>query len=191
VGTRFCRLCGRDYVDELNPLLASLAPPPTEDVVPEQAASVEPPAAMPVAPMPVAAAQVMDAPLMDAPVMDAPITWPPPAAPVVTGPPVQAMPYELVPVPATGGLQVHLPLAELTDLVPSPAPSSEPSKPAPTDTHPVELGGPVLTAHEDEEPVVEETKAPRALDRTAVLAGALAGFVGGAVSGAAVTLFLT
>lgn len=176
VGTKFCRLCGRDYVDEPNPLLQSLAPPATEAVIPVQAPSVES-VTVPAAP------------------------WPPAPLPLVpsdvTGPPAQAVPapaaptpYELIPVPATGGLQVHLPLAELPDLSAASeldaVVAPQPGKPAPTDTHPLELGGPVLTAPE-EEPVA----APRVWDRTTLLVGAVAGFVGGAVSGATLTVFLT
>jgi hypothetical protein len=98
---------------------------------------------------------------------------------------------ELVAVPATGGIQVHLPLVEHVP-APAPAPSQE-AKPAPTDTHAVELGGPTLTADEDEAEVepVTEARAPRVLDRTAVLVGTVAGFLGGAVSGAAVSLLLS
>ena len=105
-----------------------------------------------------------------------------------------AAPVELVPVPAPGGLQVHQPLAELPDLSGESeldAVVPQPGKPAPTDTHPLELGGPVLSVAEEEPAEAEPATAARALDRTAVLAGALAGFLGGAVSGAAVAVFLT
>jgi hypothetical protein len=195
-GTSFCRLCGRDYVEEANELLAALAPPPTEAVVPEQATSVEPPVSVSVAaPAQPFAAEAFPAP--SAPPAQA--AWEPPAqalppvVPVVPGPVAPAAPaYELIPVPASGGLQVRLPLAELPDLSAASELDAElpaePGKPAPTDTHPVELGGPTLTAAEAEE---EPAAAPRAWDRTAVLAGALAGFVGGGVAGAAVTLFLS
>jgi hypothetical protein len=76
-------------------------------------------------------------------------------------------------VPATSGLQVHLPLLEV--------------QPSPTSATPLDLDGPTITAPEQ-----EDARSPvrRQLDRTAVLAGVLGGFVGGAVSGAAVTLLL-
>jgi hypothetical protein len=66
-------------------------------------------------------------------------------------------------------------------------------KPSPTATAPVELGGPTIAGHDDE-PDLEPAgpgKVRRELDRAALLAGVVGGFFGGAVSGAAVTYFLT
>jgi hypothetical protein len=65
-----------------------------------------------------------------------------------------------------------------------------PAKPSPTDTAPVELGGPTFEGHDEpEEP--KPSKVRRELDRAALLAGVVGGFFGGAVSGAAVTYFLS
>lgn len=238
MGTSFCRLCGRDYVEdpdavveaEVAPVVVEepavvgerVAPLPTGAVIPAPALSQDAVRA-PVAAGTASSAPVAAAPVAAAPVAAAPVAWPPPPAPVLppaplrTGPPAQAepvapaaagasaapvaplvaapapAPFEMVSVPATGGLHVRLPLAELPDL----SAASEldgvavprPGKPAPTDTHPVALGGVTLTAPEEEP--AEPVRTGRVLDRQAVLVGTLAGFLGGAVSGAAVTLFLS
>jgi hypothetical protein len=66
-------------------------------------------------------------------------------------------------------------------------------KPSPTATTPLDLGGPVIEGHSDDDESDEPKpgKVRRELDRAALLAGVVGGFFGGAVSGAAVTYFLT
>lgn len=160
VGTTFCRLCGRTYIEvEDAPAPAALAllgaGPVARVETPPPFSLPEPPHAPPAVPAQAA----------------------PPPPPPPSAPPAAPVLPQVMPVPATLGVQVHLPLVE--------APSEV--KPSPTSTQPLDLGGPTLTAPEHDD---APSQVRRQLDRTAVLAGVLGGFVGGAVSGAAVTVLL-
>jgi hypothetical protein len=166
-GTRFCRLCGRDYL-EVSEVVETLVPvqePPVE------AKAVIP--AMPVAPVRPSAPPVASPPVAPPP--------PPPVAPVPPKPePPKAL--EVVAVPAPVAIQVTMPLVPV-------------GKPSPTSTTPVDLGGPVIEGRPDEDSDEADEPKPgkvrRELDRAALLAGVVGGFFGGAVSGAAVTYLLS
>jgi hypothetical protein len=199
VGTAFCRICGRTYVeveDAFAPepelaLVGAPAPvtPPPDSLflpAPERKGEAVVNAPNPALPVPAAPAPVvpptLEIPAPAGPPVQARHAAPAPAeAPAPFAPPSPPAPQvELVPVVGPGAVQVHLPL------VPAQA------GPSPTDTVPLQLGGPTLTAEDlEHEPEDKPSKVRVQLDRTAVLAGVVGGFLGGAVSGAAVTLFLS
>ena len=201
VGTTFCRICGRTYV-EVEDAVAP-APAPELALVGAPAPVAPPPDSVFLSPLERKGEAVVSAPQPPLPVVTSPAPVVPPALeiPAPAGPPVQARhaapapveppapfappappapPVELVPVVGPGAVQVHLPL------VPAQA------GPSPTDTVPLQLGGPTVTAGDlTHEPEDKPSKVRVQLDRTAVLAGVVGGFLGGAVSGAAVTFFLS
>lgn len=168
VGTSFCRLCGRAYVEVPDAVVEApepVAPPPTQALVPEQAQPSS--VAVPVGAVP------------PAPPVPAPSAVPPPPPAAPPAPPLPAPPVEVA--TATGGLQVHLPLVEHvpTHARPTPFP------PAATDTTPSDLRGELLTP---EQPGGTAEPGVRGLDRAALLVGGAAGFAGGALSGLLVAL---
>ena len=190
VGTTYCRLCGRTYievVDQAAPAalallgagpVARVESPPPFPALPVQTVAPR------TAPLPPAAPATPPSPSQgaspaghrgSAPQQPAVPVGPPAGPPAVPAAAPPGPPVQVVPVQATLGMQVHLPLVEM------PVPS-------PTSTTPLDLGGPVLHAPED---VEAPTAVRRQLDRAAVMAGVLGGVVGGAVSGAAVALLLT
>ena len=164
VGTSFCRLCGRTYV-EVSEVVETLVPvqePPVEahavvspaPAAPAKGMSHHVPVATPSVATPLVATPSVSPPLAPAPVV--------PKAP------------EVVAVPSPVAIQVTMPLVTMDTS----------DKPSPTATTPVDLGG------HDPEPA-KPSKVRRELDRAALLAGAMGGFVGGAVSGAVVTYVLS
>lgn len=179
-GTSFCRLCGRDYVEAEDTSAAhSLA---------LLGASAEP------APTPVAPALVTPVPVV---------------APAQAGPPPSSFP----PAPLLGSvpLQVHLPLVEMRPEPPASVRAAEmvaalSAAVAPPETEPLDQepqrGEPQDALAEPEPEPEPEDEAhgaledeahavPGGVDRMTVVAGALAGFLGGLVSGAGITIFLS
>lgn len=171
VGTSFCRLCGRDYVEvEDVPATGALAmigapgeaaapaaPAPSVQVPPPPPApSVLTP---PAPPVPVPAQGLPTGPPAGSEGLAAVVPMPPSAAPLPPAPaaPVpDAQPFPPVPV-ETGAHTVELPLVAVDDLVPAQAEAPE-----------LESVSPVKAA----------------MDRTVLLAATGAGFAGGAVAGA-------
>jgi hypothetical protein len=166
VGTTFCRICGRTYVVVEDPVA-----PPVE-VEAAVAVQAEPEfalaAAAPVVPQAVAVGPPIPFTPPPLPTLD----WPAPQLEVAShvGLASQAAQVQMVPVVGPGGVQVNLPLV--------------PAQGGPSDSDSV------LLPETPADPAPELDDAPgkvrRQLDRTAVLAG----FLAGGVAGAAVMHFL-
>ena len=173
VGTSFCRLCGRDYVEvEDVPATGALA------MIGAPGEAVGAPAA-PAAPA-----------VLTPPPPPAPSVLVPPPAPAVpaqglpTGPPVEVL-APVVPMPPSA--------APLPPVPSAPVPDVQPFPPVPVETgaHTVEL--PLVAVEtvvpaQAEAPEVENDEpvsaVKAAVDRTVLLAATGAGFAGGAVAGA-------
>lgn len=198
-GTTFCRLCGRDYVESVDPVEAQAPAAPA----PAELAPAEPPVPASLGfgqPAPGPGQTAPRAPGMvpqgevQAPVLQGPgHEVPAPSAPVPTGPPAHAAPEPalaqvLAMPPAAQPYQPHHG-APVPDLQVPPAPVE------------VEAGHggvqlqaalqTVTVPQQGEAPAAEQTseledeapsKTKAALDRTVLLAAAGAGFVGGVVA---------
>ena len=192
----FCRLCGRDFVEEqaLAPA-AELVGAGASYELPVAAPAVGAPSAGPVPPPPPPPAPVPTALLV-----------PPPASPPVmppSGPPAGAVPSTAFPGNPVPRVDAALPPTAFpgnpvprADAAPLPAPSVSPegpslsfplvevpvAEPAEADVEPA--------AEAESEQEAEAVAVPGGVDRTTVLAGAFAGFLGGLVSGAGISIFL-
>jgi hypothetical protein len=171
VGTTFCRICGRTYV-----VIEDVA-----EVVAEAVAEVVAPVVAEVVPEP----EPELAPVPESRAFE--VAYPEVMS-MVHGP----MPFASLPLPAGQWPHPQSTLPSQVGLLPQVELPLVPSQggPSGTDTVPVQLEAVSVTSEAAEPAHDGETVAGRRqLDRAAVLA--LGGFLGGAVSGAAVTLFLS
>lgn len=186
-GTTFCRLCGRPYIESADlPADSALAVMAAQrETLDQVRAAVTPAAALPVpeptseAPGPLTAPDPAPAGRMVPPPPGAPPlrTQPPaPGAPLV---PAQPVGSPQAPDPS-GGVHIQMPLVPVAPLVPYPA-LDERAEPTP-DLPPAD--GSASQDGERSEPAVP------ARGRSVVLVATVAGFVGGALSGAGIQYLL-
>jgi hypothetical protein len=191
VGTTFCRLCGRSYVDvadlPADHQLAVLAA--QRETLDQVRAAVAPAAALPV-PEPVRAPVSVPAAAAPSPEPTTRLAPPPPGAPPLrTAPPDLGAPLvpqqpapPQVPAVGPGGVHIQMPLVQAPPA--APVETMAPVETAPP--VPVELQVPVT----DEHAADEQTQPAHPRRDRVVLVATLAGFVGGAVSGAGVHYLL-